>query len=73
MLKPLNDVLTVRGLGGGISNHNVVLSKVNLVRLKIKSRKEMNEVGRIKGKRLREQQYKEEYTRALESKKEFDD
>ena len=68
MLHYRQDVRAVRGMGRGLSDHPVLLCKVRLA-IWIKRREVVNEVRRIKSKKLREHQYIEGYARCPESKR----
>ena len=67
-LRYLQYVRAVRGRGRCLSDYHVVLCKVWLVGAYIKSREVVDGAGRIRSENLRENQYKEEYTRSLEGK-----
>ena len=67
-LRYVQDVMTVRGMGRGLSDHHVVLCKVKLVPTWIKSREVVNGARRIRNEKWREHQYMEGYTRCLKSK-----
>ena len=68
MLRYVQDVRAVRGMGRGLSDHHVVLYKVRLVGAWIKRRKVVVEARRIRSKKLKEYQYREGYVRSLEGK-----
>ena len=55
-------------MGLGLSDHYVVLCKVRLVGAWIKRREVVVGAKRIRNEKLREHQYREEYTRSLEGK-----
>ena len=58
MLRYVQDVRAVRGMGRGLSGHYVVLSKVRLVGAWIKRREGMVGARRIRSEKLREHQYR---------------
>ena len=68
MLRYVQDVRAVRGMGRGLSDHHVVLYKVSLVGAWIKRREVVIGVRRIRSEKMREHQYREEYARSLEGK-----
>ena len=69
MLYFVQDVMTVRGMGRGISDHHVVLIKVRLEGTWIKMRVVVDGARRGRSEKLREHQYREEYARTLEGKR----
>ena len=68
MLRYVQDVRVVRGLGRDLSDHHVVLCKVRLVRGWIKRREVMVGARKVRSKKLREHWYREGYARSLEGK-----
>ena len=58
----------VRGMRHSFSDHYVVLCKVRLLGAWIKRRELLFGTRRIRGEKLREHQYREEYVRSLEVK-----
>ena len=69
MLRYVQDVRAVRGMGRGLSDHHVVLGKVGLVGTWIK-RREVVVGGRwIRSEKLREHQYREGYATSLKWKR----
>ena len=68
MLRYVQDVRLVRGMGRDLSDHYVVLCKVRLVGAWIKRREVVVEVRRIRSEKLREHQYREGYARSFEGK-----
>ena len=68
MLRYVQDVSTVRGMGRGLSYHYFVLFKVRLVGAWIKRREVVVGARRIRSKKLREHQYREGNARSLERK-----
>ena len=69
MLRYVQHVKAIRGIERGLLDHHVVLCKVRLVATLIKRREVVNEVRRVRSKKLRENQYIEGYDRCLESKR----
>ena len=69
MLLFVFDVREVRGIGRGISNHYVVLCKVRLVEIWIKSREVVDGARRIIIEKLIDYQYREGYARSTEGKR----
>ena len=67
MLRYVQDVRVVRGIGRGLSDHHVVLSKVRLVKAWINRREVVGARG-IRCEKLRKHQYREGYARFLEGK-----
>ena len=61
MLRFVQDVKVVRGMGHGISNHHVVLCKVRLVGTWIKRREVVDRTRRIRSVKLMKHQYREKY------------
>ena len=53
ILRIVQDVRAVRGMGRGISDHHVVLCKVRLVRTCIKRREVVDGARKIRSKKLR--------------------
>ena len=68
MLRYVQDVRAVRGMGRGFSDHHVVLCKVRLVGVWIKRRGVVVRARRIRSEKLREHQYSEGYAKSLEGK-----
>ena len=68
MLRYVQDVRMVRGIGRGLSDHYFVLCKVRLVGAWIKRRKVVVGARRNRKEKLREHQYSEGYARSLEGK-----
>ena len=68
MLHYVQDVRVVKGMGQGLSDHHVVLYKFRLVGVWIKRREVVVRARRIRSKKLREHQYREEYAMSLEGK-----
>ena len=69
MLRYVQDVRVVRGMGRCLSDHHVVLCKVKLVFTWIKKREVVNGTRRIRSDKLRSHQYIEGYIRCFESKR----
>ena len=69
MLHYVQDVWAVRRLGQGLSDHHVIVCKVKLVGAWIKSREVVIGARRIISETLREDRYREEYTRSLKGKR----
>ena len=65
MNKSGSGIQTVKRLRQGISGYSVDARKVKLVGTWITNLKEINRGGRIRSVKLREQQYKEIYAKAL--------
>ena len=59
MLRYMQDVRTVRGIGQGLSDHHVVLCKVRLVGTWINRGEVVGRARRIRSEKLREHQYRE--------------
>ena len=59
MLRYVQYVRVVRGMGRGLSDHHVVLCKVRLVGARINRREVVVGSRRIRSKKLREHQYRE--------------
>ena len=68
MLRYLQDVKAVRGMGRGLSDHHVVLCKVRLVGAWSKRREVVVGARRIRSDKLKELQYRKGYARSLERK-----
>ena len=68
MLRYVQDVRAVRGMGLGLSDHHVVLCKVGLVGAWIKRREMVVGATRIRSEKLSEHQYRKGYGRSLEVK-----
>ena len=68
MLRYVQDVRAVGGMGRGLSDHHVVLCKVRLVGAWTKRREVVVGANMIKSEKLREHQYREGYARSLERK-----
>ena len=66
MLRYVQDVRMVRGMGCSLSDHDVVLCKVRLVGEWTKRRELMVGARRIRSEKLRERQFRERYARSLE-------
>ena len=69
MLRFVQNMRAVRGMGWDISDHYVVLCKVRLVGKRIKRREVVGGARRIITEKLREHQHREEYARSLEGKR----
>ena len=69
MLRCVQDVRAVRGMGRGLSDHHVVLCKVRLVGAWIKRREVVVGARRIRSEEKREHHYREGYVRSLERKR----
>ena len=67
MLRYVQDVRVVRGMGRGLSDHHV-LCKVRLVGAWIKRRELVIGARGIRSEKLREHQYREGYAWSLEGK-----
>ena len=65
MLRYVQDVRTVSGMGRGLSDHHVVLYKFRLLGAWIK----VVEAGRTRSEKLREHRYRKGYTRSHEGKR----
>ena len=57
VLRYVQDVMAVRGIGRGFSDHNVVLYKVKLVEVWIKMGELVVGARRIRSEKLRKHQY----------------
>ena len=68
MLRYVQDVRMVRGMGRSLSDNYVVLCKVRLVGACFKRREVVVGTRRIRSEKLREHQYTEGYVRSLEGK-----
>ena len=68
MLRYVQDVRVVRGLGRGLSGYHVVLCKVRLVGACIRRREVVVGARRIRSEKLREHKYREGYARSFEGK-----
>ena len=68
ILRYMQNVRVVRGMGRGLSNHHFVLCKVRLVGAWSKRREVVFEARMTRNKKLREHQYREEYARSLKGK-----
>ena len=66
MLRFVQDVRAVRGMGRGLSDHHIVLCKVKLVGTWIKRKGMVNGGRRIRSEKPREHQYREGYAKSLE-------
>jgi len=66
MLRDVCDVLSVRGLGGGLSDHMIVLCKMRMKGVWLKQQRRTNDAVRIKSERLREEMYKNEYVEGIQ-------
>ena len=66
MLRYVQGVKAVRGMGRRLTDHHVVLCKVKLVGAWIKRREVVVGARRIRSEKLREYQYRERYARSLE-------
>ena len=71
MLRFVQDVKAVRGMGRVISDCHVVQCKVRLVGTWIKRTEVVDGARTIRSKKLREHQYREGYVRCLERKREM--
>ena len=69
ILRYMQDVKAVRGMGRGLSDHHVALCKARLVGAWIKNREMVVGVRMIRCEKLRENQYREGYARSLEGKR----
>ena len=68
MMRYVQDMRVVKGIGRGLSDHYVVLCKVRLVGAWIKKREVVVGARRIRTEKLREHEYREGYARSLEWK-----
>ena len=68
ILRYVQDVRTVRGMGRGLSDHYNVLCKARLVGAWIKRREVVVGAWKIRSEKLREHHYREAYARSLEGK-----
>ena len=68
MLRYVQDVKAVRGMGRGISDHHVVMCKVRLVGTWIKRREVVDGARRIRSEKMSQHQYTE-YDRSFEGKR----
>ena len=68
MLLYVQDVMAVRGMGRGLSDHHILLCNVRLVGTWIKRREVVVRARRIRSEKLRTYQYREGYARSLEWK-----
>ena len=68
MLRYVQDVRAVRGIGRGLSDHHVELCKARLVGAWIKRMEMMFWARRIRSEKLRKHHYIEGYARSLEGK-----
>ena len=68
MLRFVQDVRAVRGMGRSLLDNHVVLCKVRLVETWIKKREVVDRARRIRTEKLREYQYREGYARFLGGK-----
>ena len=59
LLRYVQDLRAVRGIGRDLSDHHVVLCKVRLVGTWIKRREVINGARRIRSEKLREHQHRE--------------
>ena len=59
MLRYVQDVRTMRGMGQGLSDHHMVLCKVRLVGPSIKRREVVDGAMSIKSEKLRKDQYRD--------------
>ena len=59
MLRYVQDVRVVKGMGRGLSDHHVVLCKIRLVGTWIKRREVVVGARRIRSEKLREDRYRE--------------
>ena len=69
MMKYVQNMRKVRGMGPDVSDHYVVLYKSILVDTWVIRRGEINEDSRIRSEKLIEHKYKEGYARCLKSKR----
>ena len=60
MLRCVQDVRAVRGMGRGISDHHVVLCKLRLVGAWIRRREVVDSARRIRSEKLRDHQYRKD-------------
>ena len=65
MLRFVQVMKAMRGMGRGISDYHVVLYKLRLVGTWIKRREVVDGAKRIRGEKLRIHQYRERYARSL--------
>ena len=68
MLRYVQGVKVLRGIGLELSNHHVILCKVRLVETSIKRREVVAGARRIRSEKLREHQYREGYARSIDGK-----
>ena len=68
ILRYVQGVRAMRGMGRGLSNYHVVLCKVRLIGAWINRREVVVGGRRIKGKKLIEHQCREGYARSLQGK-----
>ena len=68
ILRYVQDVRVMRGMGHDLSDHYVVLCKFRLVGAWITRIEVVVEARRIRSEKLREHQYREGYVRSLEGK-----
>ena len=68
MLRYVQEVREVRGMGRSLSDHYAVMCKVRLEGTWIKRREVVVGAGRIRSEKLKEHQYREGYVRSLEGK-----
>ena len=67
MMRYVQDVRAVRGMGRDLSDHHVLICKIRLVLEWIKRRVEVGP-RKIRNDKMREHHYREEYARSLEGK-----
>ena len=68
MLRYVQDVRAVTGIGRGFSDNHVVLCKIRLVGTWIKIREVVVGARKIRSEKLREYEYREGYAWSLEGK-----
>ena len=69
MLRYVQNMRAMRGMGRGLSDHHVVLCKFMLVEAWIKRREVVAGTRRVRRNKLRKHQYRERYGRSLEGKR----
>ena len=69
MLRFVQDVRGMRRMVRDLSDNHIVLCKVRLVGVWIKSREVVNRARRSRSEKLREHQYREGYSTSLDGKK----
>ena len=68
MLRYMQDMTAVKGIGRGLSDPHVILCKVRLVGAWIKRREVVAGARRIRSEKLREDRYRKGYVRSLEER-----